>query len=338
MVSLESTQGDGTVVLLQIPLTLAIIPSLIVGVGESQFAIPQVNVDEFVWVRSAEVSDRIEHMREVDVLKLRGSLLPLVRLSDVLGMAHTYIHPETGDRLPDRRDRIADRRSPTKSFSAASEDKSQETDYERGEDRRKSWQGDYNIVVLKFGANQFGLIVDELFDTEETVVKPLSCFVKQCKCFSGATILGDGHVITILDVAGIVSEARLRFSDVESEERQRKEEEEARLVEASKNRQSVILFRGAEHEYFAVPQEEVLRLERIVIDDIQEVGDREFVEYLGHGLPVIRLDQHLSVRQLDKNLKEAFLIIPRTRSTGGQGHVSAGLMASEIIDALNVDV
>ena len=78
-VDVETAVGVGTTVRLQLPLTLAIIPSMIVGVGSHRFAIPQVSVVEFVWVKAAEARSRVERVQGAEVLRLRDNLLPLVR-------------------------------------------------------------------------------------------------------------------------------------------------------------------------------------------------------------------------------------------------------------------
>ncbi len=65
-----------------------------------------------------------------------------------------------------------------------------------------------NIVVLQAEDSQFGLIVDEITDTEEIVVKPLGKQLKGISAFSGATIMGDGRVALILDVPGLAQRAQ----------------------------------------------------------------------------------------------------------------------------------
>ena len=323
-VELETQVGVGTTVLLRLPLTLAIIPSMIVGVGENRFAIPQVNVVEFVWVRAADVARRIERVHGAEVLRLRDQLLPLVRLADILGMVRTYMDPETGDRHEDRRVDLADRRGDVQPG--------------RGGDRRTDWRSDYNVVVLRLGSNQFGVVVDELYDIEEIVVKPLSEYVQNCKCFSGATIMGDGRVIMILDAGGLVTQARLHFADLQAEERQRHEEETRKAAVAASRRRSVIVCKGAEGEFFAIPQDRIMRLEKIQSQEIQWVGDREFVDYRGHGLPLLRLDRLIEVKPVPPELGEVFVVIPKVAEQGGAAQAKAGIVISDIIDALDVEV
>jgi two-component system chemotaxis sensor kinase CheA len=85
-VELESVAGEGTFIRIHLPLTLAIIPSLIVSVADERFAIPQVNLVEVVSLR--EGNYELERIRDIEVLRLRGRLLPLVQLASCLGLPH----------------------------------------------------------------------------------------------------------------------------------------------------------------------------------------------------------------------------------------------------------
>ena len=66
-------------------------------------------------------------------------------------------------------------------------------------------------MVVKTDQDQYGLIVDDLLNIEEIVVKPLSQYLQEIKCYSGAAILGDGTVAIILDTTGIADMADLSF-------------------------------------------------------------------------------------------------------------------------------
>ncbi len=83
-VDVTSTLGAGTTTRIRIPLTLAIIPALIVAAGEAQFAIPQVSLLELVGVEAGEVADAVEEVHGAPVHRLRGNLLPLVHLHEQL--------------------------------------------------------------------------------------------------------------------------------------------------------------------------------------------------------------------------------------------------------------
>ncbi len=102
------------------------------------------------------------------------------------------------------------------------------------------------ILVLRLPGRRFGLVVDEVRGTEEIVVKPMHASIKKVGIFTGATIMGDGRVASIADVAGIVEHARLSFdSAVEST---------AKASDARKSAQAhrVLLFEYGPHEQFAL--------------------------------------------------------------------------------------
>ncbi len=338
-INVDTAVGKGTTVTLRLPLTLAIIPALVVGVEGCRFAVPQVNLVELVCVRAADVKKRIESVHGASVLRLRGKLLPLVRLTDVLDIAGTYDDPGTAEPLVSERERVPDRRSPSdskdKSDAAAS---NRQIVQRSGNDRREDWKSDYNILVLQVGTNQFGVIVDELFGSEEIVVKPLSNFLKNCVCFAGATIMGDGRVIMILDAGGLSRQANLHFSDLKSEEDRRQAEQDKEDAGAGAGRRSIILFASADGDFFAVPQEKVLRLERIKASDIERVGSREFIQYRRAGLPLVRLDEYLPVKPLPGDISEMYLVIPKQPDADSAQQARGGIVASKIVDAMDVVV
>ncbi len=163
-VDVTSVRGRGTTLKIKIPLTLAIIPALIVTTGAERFAIPQVSLVELVRLEGKAAETGIEMIQEASVYRLRGNLLPVVYLNRELKLNG-------------------------KSSKAADES--------------------INIVVLQADGRQFGLVVDEINDTEEIVVKPLGKQLKGISCFAGATIMGDGKVALILDILGLAQLASL---------------------------------------------------------------------------------------------------------------------------------
>ncbi len=86
-VTIDSRPGQGTVVRMKIPLTLAIIPALTVTSAGDRFAIPQVNLLELVRLEGEQARGGIERVHGAPVYRLRGNLLPLVHLSQALGLA-----------------------------------------------------------------------------------------------------------------------------------------------------------------------------------------------------------------------------------------------------------
>lgn len=162
-IDIQSQLGAGTTFKIKIPLTLAIIPALIVTCGGDQYAIPQVSLLELVRLDGEQAKNGVESIHGTPVYRLRGNLLPLVYLSELLKIK------------PDDEEETA----------------------------KKNIDEAVNIVVLQAEDRQFGLVVEAINDTEEIVVKPLGKQFKGLTQFSGATIMGDGKVALILDVLGI---------------------------------------------------------------------------------------------------------------------------------------
>ncbi|MFH1034193.1 MAG: chemotaxis protein CheW [Pseudomonadota bacterium] len=319
---IDSEPGQGSCMRLRLPLTLAIMPSLVVGAGGQVFAIPQVDVQELLCIQSRVAAQRIEMVGEAQVVRLRERLLPLVRLRDVLGLRRTIRHGATSQRMEDRRQRLADRRQTRPIPEAAALPRS-------GGERRRRRADDIFVVVLRLGDNRFGLIVDELFDTEEIVVKPLSRHIKDCRCFGGTTIMGDGRVAMILDAAGIVEHARLRFSEIQAEDARRLQELNRRREAQAGPSMSLVVFQYASGEYFALPLEQVARLELVKPELIQLVGGRECVQYRDGGLALLRLERHLPVGAYPSPAISMYVIIPKGEDQ------QVGIVASSIVDIVD---
>ena len=79
-VDVQSRPGQGTTVRIKIPLTLAIIPALIVTSGGERYAIPQVSLLELVRLEGEQARTRSSMIHGAPVYRLRGNLLPLVYL------------------------------------------------------------------------------------------------------------------------------------------------------------------------------------------------------------------------------------------------------------------
>ncbi|MGA7802578.1 MAG: chemotaxis protein CheA [Gammaproteobacteria bacterium] len=157
-VTLESTEGVGTTVRIRLPLTLAIIDGLLVGVGDGSYVIPLAAVSE-----CAEMQLDLGNSGQCSFMNLRGEVLPLLELRSLFA-AH-------------------------------------------GEISRRA-----NVVVVQAGGRKAGLVVDRLLGEYQTVIKPMGRLFEHVKGVSGSTVLGDGQVALILDVASLIE----RTASVES--------------------------------------------------------------------------------------------------------------------------
>lgn len=249
-VDVETREGKGTTIRLMLPLTLAIIPALIVESSGRSFAIPQANVCELLRIGASEVAERIHVMKGARVLRLRDALLPIFHLRQGL---------EDGK---------------------CAQFGTEESDFKEP----------VNVIIVEAGIVRFGLIVDQLRDSEEIVVKPLGRHLKTCKMFAGATVLGDGSVALILDISGLATQFDLAQSDTASHA----EGLEEYLQKKDTDQQTLLVFSNHPDEVFAVPMPLVSRLERVRNSQIQRIASQDLLPYGKGTLPILRLENLIS--------------------------------------------
>ena len=333
IIEIDSTPGQGTDIQIKLPLTLAIIPSQITSVGNERYAVPQVNLNELLRIPASRIKDKIEKVGDADVVRLRGELLPLLNLADMLGIERTFIDPETGEEHKDRRTRIADRRSKVHmpEESSNSEDQTEEKTKRAKSDRRYHASSAINIAVVSAGAFKYGLVVDQLHDSEEIVVKPVGRHLKKCTAYAGATIMGDGKVALILDISNLAQMAELSAVTEAGRNAAKAAEEEAA---ARAEKVALLTFKNNEKEHFAAPLSIVERIERIRTSDIEQIGDRKVVQYRGGSLPLYELSQVANVGQLpERDQQEVIVFRVKDRELGLM--VTPPVDAQEIV--LNID-
>ena len=286
-VDVQSTRGQGTTVRVKIPLTLAIIPALVVTCGGDRYAIPQVSLIELVRLKADEVGKGIELVHGSPVYRLRGRLLPLVYLNREL--------------------KLATNESTTKDDGAV------------------------NIIVLQADGRQFGLVVDQINDTEEIVVKPLRKQLKTVKTFAGSSIMGDGKVALILDVLGLAQRA-----SVITETRDRAVTgKAAETASTNEEKQTFLLFAGPGDSRMAIPLSTLARLEEFPANQVEMSGSQWVTQYRGQILPLIRLNVVLEER---RNRLRSLQALPAVDSAPIQVLVlnhdgrSFGLVVERIVD------
>lgn len=135
------------------------------------------------------------------------------------------------------------------------------------------------VVVLEAAGRRIGLVVDDVLDTEEIVVKPLSAQLRAIPVYSGATILGDGAVIMIFDPNGVAHEIAHTEEESVSEARA-----EARIADPT--RQRLLLVRAGGDEPKAAPVSLITRLEEFDAAAIERVDGRMVTQYRGRLLPL----------------------------------------------------
>ncbi len=168
-VDIETEKGKGTKVTVRLPLTLAIVQTLLVKVREEIFAIPLSSVIENI--RLSE--DMIQYIEGRKMINLRGDLLPLVDLERLF-------------RLEEKKERVL------YNTNGGVEENS----------------GKKFVVIVGIAEKRLGLIVDSLIMQQEVVIKSLGKLLQHIPGIAGGTIMGDGRISLIVDIGEIVSEAR----------------------------------------------------------------------------------------------------------------------------------
>jgi two-component system chemotaxis sensor kinase CheA len=275
-VEIISALGQGTTFRIKLPLTLAIIPSLIVSVEGERFAIPQINVEEMRHVMPGQAKTRIEMVGDAEVLVLRERLIPLVRFAKLLGVATG----EGGDREA----------GPLQTRKIVEERKN---------------KGALEVVVVTTGTQTYGLVVGGFHDTEEIVVKPLGAHLKGLEEYAGATILGDGSVALILDIAGLAGKANL---DAVTRMTRAREQAKAAVEDESGENLSFVLFHNSADVLCGVPLDTVSRIEQISKKQVETIGGRRTMQYHGGLLPLVTLSDAAQVEPIVDGMKLAVMI------------------------------
>jgi two-component system chemotaxis sensor kinase CheA len=329
-VEILSEVGKGSTFRIKLPLTLAIIPSLIISVENERFAIPQANIEELLRVRPEEVKNRIEIVGDSEVLLLRDRMLPLARCAEVIGAMPSYADPATGSREIDRRTLLADRRSARHPLAHQDNDPAPATSgaepspKHRSDDRRQASDSALEIAVVTTGMMSFGLVVSGFHDTEEVVVKPLGRRLKHLREYSGATILGDGAVALILDMAGVAAKAGLTSVSGSARAAELAAEAEAQRLQ---DVHSLLLFHNGPNEPCAIPLDLVQRIERIRPEQVERLGNHRTMQYRGSSLPLVTLSDVATVGSMDEE-KDLVVLISSTN-----GH-EVGLLGTMPVDVI----
>jgi two-component system, chemotaxis family, sensor kinase CheA len=148
------------------------------------------------------------------------------------------------------------------------------------------------IIVLQVGSQTFGLIVDGVFHTEEIVVKPMSSKLRHIAMFSGNTILGDGSVIMIIDPNGVVR----AFGSTVTSQMAAEEKTEAKAGAHDRPATSLLVFRAGSAQLKAVPLALITRLEEVDAKKIELSNGRHMLQYRGHLLPLVSMDDQVRVK------------------------------------------
>lgn len=273
VIEIDSHAGRGSIFTLRLPLTLAIMPCLLVSTAGQCYGVPQRDVEEILLLGSESSRFHIERTHESEVLRWRGRLLPIVRAQEILR-----------------------RREP---LDAAAIFEIAERFHRADATGHKSY-----ALVIRLGSRRFAIVFDDVIGSENIVVKPLHPLLRPLGIYAAATILGDGNVALIVSADGVARHGGvvdLAASDTL---------EAAHDATDDARREPVLLFRCGPEELLAARMDSVRRVVTISPADIERVGDRELVNVDGTATRVVRIDKALS---LSKSVEadRMFLLLPR---------------------------
>jgi two-component system chemotaxis sensor kinase CheA len=175
IIDIQTVLNVGTKFIIKLPLTLAIIQVLLIKINKQTYAIPLSSVTESFKL----ISQKIEIVDEQEVTQLRNIVLPLLRFHEVF--------------------RLQDNGFQLEPISLDSESDSRKSESEDAHPEQHQF-----VVVIGLAGKRVGLVVDDLLGQQEIVIKPLGQYLVNTPGFAGATTLGDGRVVLILDVVGLI--------------------------------------------------------------------------------------------------------------------------------------
>jgi two-component system chemotaxis sensor kinase CheA len=175
VVDVRSNPGHGTTFTIRLPLTLAIMSSLLVRIHEEFYAIPLDHIEEIVEVGPAQ----IYRLQGKTAVQIRKKIVALITLDDIFHWGgRPYPHPGTARAGPADAPQNGDSHQPKRT-----------------------------VVIVQNGETTIGLLVDQLIGMQEVVLKSLEKNFRTIPGLSGASILGDGRVSLILDLDAVVEMA-----------------------------------------------------------------------------------------------------------------------------------
>jgi len=156
------------------------------------------------------------------------------------------------------------------------------------------------ITLLNFNGTLFGLVVEEVLNIQDIVIKPLGELLRDMSNFAGATIMGDGEVALILDVDGIARKSglieRLQANPIRQEER---------YVPTVEEMISVLLFEIPGLNKIALPLDSIDHIIKLDPAQIQQNGSREVVYFNEQLMDLVRLDHYVSGGSKDSHLNHS---------------------------------
>ncbi|MES0489751.1 MAG: chemotaxis protein CheW [Leptospirales bacterium] len=161
------------------------------------------------------------------------------------------------------------------------------------------------IAVVKTEQYQFGLIFDDILNSEEIVIKPLGKHFLGLNWFSGATILGDGEAILILDIPGMARELNVRH--ILTNKIMRETKEEPSTVNNSLSEGNYLVFRVFDQQ-FAISTREKPKIIKLAPDSLDHLLAFSVIEHRGTIVPLFELNKYYEINIIPEK-KQRFAVM-----------------------------
>lgn len=202
IIEIDSESGKGTKISIRLPLTLAIVQSLLVKSRKSIFALPLSSVIESLRIKS----DEIQRIGTSEVIKRHERVLPLLHLDEVLQLQNKeqrqwYQLPLEDLASTDKTKHQVDSRGLPGSKARLVHSKKHPVNLDK-----------LFVVIVGTGEKRLGIVVDQLLHQQEMVIKSLGSILTQVPCIAGGSVLGNGEVALVIDIPEL--EERFRTQHV----------------------------------------------------------------------------------------------------------------------------
>jgi len=176
-ISVESEENRGTTFHILLPMTLATFRGILVKVKELMFILPTMNVERVIKIEQAEIKTIKNH----ETLRINDQVISVADLGEVMGLPeHKHAGPGKKEPGPANSNQI-------------------------------------DIVILVSGEHRIAFKVDDLVDEQPVLVKGLGKLLRRIRNISGATILGSGKVVPVLNITDLMKSAvRMKGSKIEA--------------------------------------------------------------------------------------------------------------------------
>lgn len=275
IIDIETTLGQGTTFTIKLPLTLAIIRSLLISIAKRTMAIPLVNVIEIIRLNK----DEIKTIKNREMGVVRGRVLPLVRMDRRFGIEQEC---------------------------------AQEAEKKR-----------VFVIVVGLADKRIGIVADRTLGNQEIVIKSLGAYIGTPPYIAGATIMGDGNVALIMDVASIVREegAQDIFEDIGQKNAQLDEEKQFVTFKVGTEEYGIHIDQAK--DIIAVPQ-----ITKVVSAPKGVLG---VINLRGKIIPIVDLRVRFKGKNIENTKKSRIIVVEL------QGQ-EVGYLVDEVTQVLKVNL